>query len=196
MENSSAGVLPARLRLPFMFDAARLAADADAFAPEEWERHFNTGYYEGDWSGVALRSCGGRLSLYSDPALSAFEDTAALARCPGVRAVLAAFRCPLTAVRFLRLGPGARIREHRDYALGFDYGEVRVHVPVHTSPHVEFVLAGSELKMEPGECWYLDVSRPHRVANLGSEPRVHLVIDCTLDDWLRGVLDGAARAPA
>ncbi|HTJ28184.1 MAG TPA: aspartyl/asparaginyl beta-hydroxylase domain-containing protein [Candidatus Limnocylindria bacterium] len=184
---------PDRIRLPFRFDASALAADADGVGADRWERHFNTGYYEGDWSGVALRSAGGRLSLYPDPSGTAhYSDTPLLATCPGVAGVLAALPCPLTSVRFLRLGPGARVREHTDLRLGFEDGEVRLHVPVRTGPGVEFELDGHALTMEPGECWYVDVTRPHRVANPGPGTRVHLVIDCVVDDWLREVLIGAA----
>jgi hypothetical protein len=118
---------PDRVRLPFRFDADALARDAHGIDESAWERHFNTGYYEGDWSGVALRSTGGRLSLYPDPASTAsFQDTPALALCPAVRAVLATLRCP------------------------------------------------------------------HRVANQGPQSRVHLVVDCVVDDWLREVLMRAA----
>ena len=51
--------LPSAVRLPFRFDAAALAADALALDESVWQPHFNTGVYEGDWSGVALRSSGG-----------------------------------------------------------------------------------------------------------------------------------------
>jgi hypothetical protein len=39
--------------------------------------------------------------------------------------------------------------------------------------------------MAPGECWYLRLSDPHRVANRGETDRVHLLIDCRVNDWLR-----------
>ncbi len=163
-----------------------------------WERHFNTHYYEGDWSGIALRSTGGLLSLYPDPAATAsYSDTAHLGACPRVRAALGVFGCRLQSVRFLRLGPDAKILEHRDHGIGFnagigfDAGEVRLHVPLETSDEVEFVLDGALLAMSAGECWYVDVSRPHRVFNSGAEPRVHLVIDCVVNAWLMDVFEEA-----
>jgi hypothetical protein len=39
--------------------------------------------------------------------------------------------------------------------------------------------------MEPGESWYQDVSYPHRVANRGTEARIHLVLDCEINAFLR-----------
>lgn len=178
--------VPDRLLLPFRFDADLLAADAHALATGDWLPHFNTDYYSGDWSGVPLRSVGGRSDrLYPDPAASEpYADTDVLARCPNIHAALGRLECPLTAVRLLRLGPGARVREHRDYRLGYADGEVRLHVPVVTGPEAEFVLDGTPIAMSAGECWYVDVNRPHRVANEGSGVRVHLVIDCVVDHWL------------
>src|SRR6185295_2877931 len=97
---------------PFTFDAAAMRCDAERFAPREWTPHFNTHYYEGDWSGVALRAAeDGHVQLYPDPTATAFCDTEHLAHCSYIPAVLGAFRCELESVRFLRLGPGAVIRE-------------------------------------------------------------------------------------
>lgn len=39
--------------------------------------------------------------------------------------------------------------------------------------------------MKPGELWYLNVNRYHSVTNGGSTDRIHLVIDCIVNDWLR-----------
>ena len=111
-------------------------------------------------------------------------DTPLLARCPAIAAGLGRFECPLRAVRLLRLAPGAVIREHRDDDLRFEAGEARLHVPLATDPAVEFYVDGARVAMEPGECWYLDLSRPHRVSNRGSSPRIHLVVDCQVNDWL------------
>jgi hypothetical protein len=184
--------------MPFRFDAAALTGDVRSVGDAEWRRHFNTQYYQGDWSGVALRSTGGPSKLYPDPhaEFSTFADTEVLTRCPNVRAALANFRCPVRSVRFLRLGAGSEILEHQDYELGFEDGAVRFHVPVISGPGVDFVLAGEEIPMLPGECWYLNVNHPHRVKNAGSETRVHLVIDCLVDDWLRELMLTTARAQA
>ncbi|MEA2715735.1 MAG: hypothetical protein QOI99_52 [Actinomycetota bacterium] len=180
----------ASARLPWRFDAGLLRADVASLAAEDWVPHFNTAYYQGDWSGAALRSVGGEPGrLYPDPtAGGAFADTPLLGRCPGARAALDQLRCPLLAVRFLRLGAGSRIREHRDFNLGFEDGEVRIHVPVATDPSVEFLLDGRRVEMGEGEAWYLNLNLPHAVVNSGARPRVHLVIDCVVDDWLDAVL--------
>ena len=186
-----------RGRLPLVFDAAALRQDLEQLPSDDWVAHFNTGYYDGDWSGVPLRAVAGRSAgLYSDPtATEPYDDTAVLDRCPGLRQAIAAFACELRSVRLLRLGPGAAIREHRDYGLGYELGEVRIHVPLTTNPDVEFRLDGERVQMAAGEVWYLDLSLPHAVTNRGASERVHLVIDCVVNPWLDAQL-AAAVAPA
>lgn len=178
------------LKLPMSFDAARLQADLRGILAAEYVPHFNTHYYQGDWSVVPLRSIGGVASqIYPDPTKTdQFADTPLLARCPYVREVLAQFHCPLQAVRFLRLAAGSVIKEHRDFRLGYEDGEVRIHIPVVTNPEVEFILAGRRVVMNEGECWYLDVNEKHSVANRGPVDRVHLVLDCNVNDWLRDLM--------
>ncbi len=105
-----------------------------------------------------------------------------------MREALASFRCELLSARFLKLAAGASIREHTDLNLGYEDGELRVHVPVQTNPEVEFVLDGEPLELGEGEAWYLDLNLRHRVANLGSTDRVHLELDCVVNDWLRALL--------
>jgi hypothetical protein len=185
-------------KLPLDFDRDRLKADLARFQPEEWIPHFNTRYYEGDWSGIALRSVGGRAGqLYPDPsATDDFADTPLLARCPYYQEVLAGFHCPLTSARLLKLAAGSSIREHKDHKLGFEDGEMRIHIPVETNLNVAFFLAGEQVVMQEGEAWYLDLNLPHRVENRSETDRIHLVIDCVVDDWARGLFPPEmAQAP-
>ena len=187
-------IVPDRLRLPLAFDAGRLATEVEALPLQAWQAHFNQAIYDGDWSGVALRSVAGRATqLYPDPTAQDFADTAVLAANPHLAEALSQIRCPTTAVRLLTLGPGATIAEHRDYRLGFDDGEVRLHVPIVTDPAVEFVLDGRPVAMAPGECWYLNLNLPHRVANRSFQRRIHLVVDCVVDSWLRSQFQAATQ---
>lgn len=175
------------LKLPLYFDPALLKADLQQFGLEAWVPHFNKPYYEGEWSGVALRSVNGEDGrLYPDPtAQSAFADTPSLGRCPYIQQVLSTFQCHLEAVRLLKLRAHSSIREHKDYNLGYEDGEVRFHIPILTNHDVEFYLNQRRIVMNEGECWYLDFNLPHRVINNSSSDRVHLVIDCVVNDWVR-----------
>jgi hypothetical protein len=174
-------------KLPRSFNPDHLKAELARFQPDEWVPHFNTRYYEGEWSGIALRAVGGKAGqLYPDPtATDDFADTPMLARCPYFQEVLAAFHCPLTSARLLKLAARSSIREHKDYKLGFEDGEMRVHVPVVTNLDVAFFLAGEQVIMQEGEAWYLDLNLPHRVENHSDLDRIHLVIDCVVNDRVR-----------
>ncbi|HJZ96359.1 MAG TPA: aspartyl/asparaginyl beta-hydroxylase domain-containing protein [Candidatus Solibacter sp.] len=172
-------------KLPLAFDAAQLQRDVAGLGAEEWSPHFNQRQYDGEWSGVPLRSTPrSHMPLYPDPASTEFIDLPVLDRCPYLREVMAQFDCPLTFVRLLKLAPGSNILEHRDHCLSYEDGEVRIHIPVFTNPEVEFVVGGEALPLKHGECWYINFNLPHRIHNRGTTDRVHLVIDCRLNLWL------------
>ncbi len=174
------------VRLPFVFDPPALKADLARIRPEEWIRHFNNLIFEGDWSGVALRSVGGASgTLYSGlDTRSAVENTPILDRCPYLCQTLETFQCPLQSARLLKLEPRSHIHKHSDPFLGYADGEVRMHIPIQTDAEVRFYLEGERVVMQEGECWYLNLSRPHWVDNFSDIARVHLVIDCEVNDWL------------
>jgi hypothetical protein len=177
---------PSFLKLPFSFDKERLRDDVKQFALDEWTPHFNTHIYQGDWSGIALRAAkNAHVQLYPDPtAKEGFIDTEMMQRCRYVPDVLSAFQCELTTVRFLKLGAGAVVQRHRDYQLGLEDGEIRIHIPVLTNPQVEFILDEQKVEMKEGEAWYLNFNLHHSIRNDGTTDRIHLVIDCIVNDWL------------
>ncbi len=194
MAPGAASSLPSSVRLPLVFDAARLQADLDGIFSTEFIPHFNQRYYEGDWSAVPLRSVGGRTDqIYPDPtATQDFADTPLLARCAYVGEVLASLQVKLQAVRFLRLKAGSVVKEHRDHNLSLEDGDVRLHIPVRTNAELEFVLDGKRVVMNPGEVWYHNFNLPHSVNNKGATDRIHLVVDCFVNDWLRELITAAA----
>jgi hypothetical protein len=183
--------MPDYLKLPFQFDAALLKQDLERVAPDEWIKHFNQYTYEGDWSVASLRSNGGKTKqIYPDPhSPDNFEDTEILARCTYVREVLETIRCEKEAVRFMLLAPGAKIKEHKDFFMGFEDGVIRLHIPVVTNAQVEFYLNNQRVEMHEGELWYLDFSQKHRVENNGDKDRIHLVMDCKVNDWLVEIIN-------
>lgn len=183
-----------RVRLPFAFDAAQLEADLRRLDGTDWVAHFVNRNYEGDWSALPLRAQAGATHpiqmIYSPPGATDFVDTPLLAQTPYFREVIAAFECPVTCARLMRLTPGSVIHEHRDHDLAAEEGWARVHVPVTTNSDVSFHLNGAPVDLMPGEAWYLRLADPHRAANHGQTDRVHLVIDLMVDDWLAEMLAG------
>lgn len=177
-------------KLPLTFDAVSLKADLERIPPDVWVQHFNKRDYEGEWKGLALRSTTGRANqLFSwlqapTPAL----DTPILDKCQYFQQVLAAFECPVHAARLLRLAPGAKILEHRDDFLSGEDGIYRIHIPIITDERVEFFLDGRRLMMAEGETWCIDFGLPHRVTNGSDKDRIHLVIDCIVNEWLESLM--------
>ncbi len=176
------------------FSALDFTPDLAAFNESDWVQHFNSGYHDGGWSGVALRASGGDARrLDPDHATTVtYSDTPLLARCPTIAALLRQFACDLETVRLLRLRPGGVIREHRDLGLSYTNGVARLHVPLLTSTESEFYLDNARVVMAQGTCWYLDFDLPHRVQNLGATDRIHLVIDARVNEWLCALIKGAA----
>lgn len=189
---------PDRVRLPFAFEPNALCADLASLEGTAWTAHFVRQNYTGDWSVLPLRHKSGAIhpisKIYSDPLATEFVDTPLLPRLPAIAAAMATFRCPLRAVRLMRLTPGSAIHEHDDLDLAAEQGFARIHVPVTTNPGVEFLLNRMPVNMAPGEVWYLRLSDPHSAANRGSEDRVHLVIDAEVNSWLAAQLTKGAAS--
>lgn len=177
----------AKLDLPV--DAPSLRAEVAAL-PDRWKPHFQTAHYDGEWAVLPLRSIGGRpdetMPFALGGALAEFAATPLLGSCPAIARLLASFACPVMSARLLNLRRGAVIKPHRDAELAFENGEARIHVPIVTNPDVEFLMEDQRVIMEPGTCWYINANLTHRVANHGDCDRIHLVVDCVVDDWLRG----------
>lgn len=185
--------MPESARLALRFDSECLRSDLSRLSTGVWTPHFNASFFEGDWSGIVLRGSASDRGLFagSGSTTESFTATEALEAFPYFQEVLAAFQCPLKSVRLLHLAAGSVIREHSDADLGEQLGEVRLHVPVVTNSEVEFHLAENRVAMEAGECWYLDLSLPHHVKNRGASERVHLVLDCVLNEWLWDLIGNA-----
>lgn len=176
----------AKLDLPI--DVPSLRAEVAAL-PDRWKPHFQTAHYDGDWTVLPLRSIGGRpeetMPFALGDAPANYAATPLLALCPAIGRFLDSLSCPVRSARLLNLRRGAVIKPHRDAELAFENGEARIHVPVFTNADVEFFIDEQRVVMEPGSCWYINANLTHRVANRGECDRIHLVVDCGVDDWLR-----------
>jgi hypothetical protein len=180
------------LQVQHWFDAEKIKAEVAQLEAGLWMQHYNKSHYEGGWTVLPLRSINGSpdniVSVHASAGTAnQYVDTALLESCPYIKTVLSFFACEKTAVRLMKLYAGAVINEHRDQEMSFEEGEVRFHIPVVTNPGVEFYLDGERVPMQEGECWYLNLSLKHRVSNTGTADRVHLVIDCKVNDWINNL---------
>lgn len=176
-------------KLGLFVDLPSIQADVAALT-DGWIPHFQSAHYAGEWTALALRSIGGggneTLPFPLGGEAAEYSATPLLASCPAIASLLESLACPVFSARLLKLKQGSSIKPHRDADLAFESGVARIHIPVFTNPDVEFLLAGERIVMEAGSCWYANVNLIHSVANGGDADRVHLVIDCAVDDWLRG----------
>ena len=98
------------------------------------------------------------------------------------------FECEKSTFRIHELLPESKITEHRDLGLCYEKGTLRIHIPIITNPDISMVLNGEEIKMLPGEAWYLDFDLPHAVYNPSNQSRTHLIMDCIANEWWDGIM--------
>jgi mannose-6-phosphate isomerase-like protein (cupin superfamily) len=176
----------AKLKIPV--NTKEIQKEVNALDAKHWQPHMNRHDYEGEWSVLSLRSPGGTLNTFAETMNNeGFSDTLLLKQCPAIQELLNRLHCEKLSARLLKLQPGALIKEHTDKELYFEKGEARLHFPVFTNPFVEFYLDNIKIQMQEGDCWYINANLPHRLANKGNEGRIHLVVDCRVNDWLHHV---------
>nr|WP_294937536.1 aspartyl/asparaginyl beta-hydroxylase domain-containing protein [uncultured Flavobacterium sp.] len=173
------------IKFPFVFDTEKLKTDLEKVMPENWINHYNKKDYSGDWSSIALMSEDGKSDNIKAMNNSTKDliYTDALEFCPYIKTILDDLLFRKTSVRLLRLAVGAEIKPHKDYCLGYEDGCFRIHIPIITNEEVEFILDNERLRMNEGECWYIDANFTHSVANRGNHDRIHLVIDGVRNEW-------------
>ena len=175
------------LQLPFHFDVNKMQEELQQVDSKAWKLHYQKLHYEGDWTAFPLRSVNGDASnIFVSPQNNpVYKDTVFLDKSVYFKEVLSFFKCPLLAVRLLKLNAGAVIKEHKDGELCYEMGEIRIHIPVVTNNKVEFYLDKERMNLKEGECWYMNFNLLHRICNNGDTDRVHLVIDAVVNDWVK-----------
>jgi hypothetical protein len=177
-------------KLPLTVDIHKLQKEINSILQDpNWIPHFNAAAYKGDWTIFPLRTPGGHNDKpYADLlGEDKFEDTQLINKLPVTKALLDRLQCETFSVRLLKLGAGASIKAHRDPDLAFELGEARLHFPVFTNGNVEFFVEDEFVSMQAGECWYINANLTHRALNKSTTDRIHLVIDCKVNDWLKGI---------
>jgi hypothetical protein len=76
----------------------------------------------------------------------------------------------------VRLSAGGNIASHRDHGHSLSRAH-RIHLPVITTPHAEFGIAGNVRHLPAGELWEVNNRKVHAVRNIGGGSRTHLIVD-------------------
>lgn len=181
-----------RIKLPFSFDPEKMYADIQALNLKDFI------YYDS----IPLRAPAHMVDTslpfpppaedYADGSWTDWLDTPKLKASPYLMSVIDTFRqhSTVTLVRLLRLEAGAVVKEHTDPTLGLhiEKSVVRLTIPILSDETVEFFLNGVPVPMQPGECWYLRLTDPHKVNNNGKRERINMTIDMVPNEWLRSMI--------
>ena len=172
------------IRLPRTYDVELLQRDLRTL--QEVQRAPQPGpYHKGEWTGIALYSMGGKQSTFPSAAgTDHYQETEELQRAPYFKHVLDDLKCPKEVVRILFLPPEGHIKDHFDFHTSFQFGLLRLHIPIVTHPDVAFFIDGQRMFWNPGELWYGDFSKVHSVKNNSQIVRVHMVIDVQINEFV------------
>ena len=134
---------------------------------------------------------------YADGSWTPWLDTPALESSDYLTEVIDTFRrhCTVTLVRLIRLAPKSEVDKHVDPCLGLEIERsvIRLTVPIFSDESVEFYLNDRIVPMQPGECWYMRLSDPHRVVNAGPNERINMTIDLQPNAWLLSQIPDGSR---
>ncbi|MFC3031614.1 aspartyl/asparaginyl beta-hydroxylase domain-containing protein [Pseudoalteromonas fenneropenaei] len=186
------------VKLPIQLDANDWQHDlAKLKNSTAWIAHVNKQCYQGNWSALALTSL--QEHVHAHPIMQTFSiengkgtwcDLPVLQELPALLKILRSLPFKYQSVRAMHLAPGASIFPHRDRGLTYSNGCARLHIPLQYSDRVHFMVNDKLMPMQIGEIWYFNADQIHSVENQSDEDRINLVIDCTVNDWLKAVLSG------
>ena len=151
-------------------------------------------YHTGGWQTLSL------LNRTSKPTDTIFEDcepveTSLLERMPETRALLRGLGFRYLFGRLAKLEVNAFIYEHRDYQGLQNERLLRLHIPVITNPFSSIVVDRTRIHLALGYIWKLNPIHRHAAANFGKEPRIHIILDCYVDEALEVLLSAETLDP-
>ncbi len=177
----------------------------------EFTNHYSN-YNKGkSWSAISLRGYSPEWSFITKPeemskkwkeenkdAEFKLQDTELRKMFPEVEDLLKLLPGKPHRIRFMNLSPGGgELQRHTDQvdpdAGVNDYKLMRFHFPIVTNENVIFNqwdwdAKPVEVHMQVGECWYIDVRKPHQAINDGTDMRTHLVIDVEANNEVRALI--------
>ncbi|MCL7754182.1 aspartyl/asparaginyl beta-hydroxylase domain-containing protein [Polaribacter sp. Z022] len=181
-----------RVQLPFKFNVTKMLTETKALATEQFE------YYKV----IQLRAPAHLVDTslpfpppakdYADGSWTKWLNTNSLEKSPYLKSIIEKFQkhTSVTLVRLLRLAPNSEVKEHTDPTLGLEVEKsvIRLTIPILNNDKMVFNLNKTPVNMKPGECWYLDLTKPHEVLNNVNEERINLTIDIIPNDWLKELI--------
>ena len=144
-------------------------------------------YHTGGWKTLSLLNHTGK------PTDTIIEDcepveTSLLERMPETRALLRGLGFRYMWARLAKLEVNAFNFEHRDYQELRNERRLRLHIPVITNPFSSIVVEQTRIHLALGYIWKLNPIHRHGSGNFGKEPRIHIILDCYVDEALDALL--------
>jgi hypothetical protein len=178
------------------YDAATMAAEVAAAGEAVLASPQAGPYHNGKWMRLGLVGPSGDYDRSYFGKGEKPAKTEVLKAMPTVEAMLDSLPGEVASAIVSKMEPGAYLRWHRDSQHSVDLGEIRLHLPVVTSPDAVIEIGHHKFMMTPGDLWYGDFSFPHRVWNRGTAPRIHLMVGLRADDRSRTLFSEAYLAAA
>ena len=159
------------IKLPLTFDVERMRAEVEAIPESDWRPH-----PQGHPGNSALPLIALNGNPMDDGVAGTMLPTPHLEKCEYLRQVLASFETVFGRSRLMRLEGKSEATLHVDTNY-YWADRVRIHVPILTSPVIEFTCNERSVHMPAGEAWIFDAWRLHNVLNPTGDQRIHLVAD-------------------
>ena len=177
----------------------------------EFTNHYSN-YNKGkSWSAISLRGYTPDWTFITKPAEMSkkwkeenkdvefkLQDTELRKMFPEVEELLRWLPGEPHRIRFMNLAPGGGELERHTDQVDPDAGVgdeklMRFHFPIVTNTDCQFSQWDYQAErvmchMDVGQCWYLDVRKPHQAINAGTEMRTHLVVDIEANDEVRALI--------
>jgi len=174
----------AMAQLKLNFDVEKLQHDLGSA-----KQHFQSApqigpYHDGSWTGIALRNSQGNYEDTLAFSAGSAQDTEVLSYCPYFKQIIDGFDFEVEVARLLFLPPGKKVGEHKDQGIDWSTGLARIHIPIITHEEVYFYIDGQRAQWKEGEFWYGNFSETHSIHNQSDITRVHLVLDCAINNNL------------
>jgi len=119
------------------------------------------------------------------------QVTPLLNKLPAIKELLTDGNLEVMGARLLRLDAGTFLHEHRDFIYLEEVPRYRLHLPLITNDQAFIVSPDVNVHFKAGYLWKLDPKQTiHSACNFGSQPRIHLMIDCYVNDYLAELIKG------
>jgi hypothetical protein len=116
------------------------------------------------------------------------RETEIMTHLPSISLLLSSLGLNYMWVRIAQLAPNSYLWEHIDYTELNRIPKLRLHIPIVSAAEAEMVFADTSVHMACGYIWKLDPQIAHGACNRSQQNRIHIIIDCYINDRLEQMI--------